>query len=151
FFHVAVAAYLAALALDEIDFRDLLGRIAERRFHLIAMSLGDGLACADKEGRITVWNRGAAAIFGYEAAEMVGKPLDRIAASRLSILDLPREKLQTPGGTMMELEGRRKNGDVFALEACFSAWQGSDGLQFGAILRDVSAKKRELEHIRYLA
>ena len=30
---VAIAAYLAALALDEIDFRGLLERIAEKRFH----------------------------------------------------------------------------------------------------------------------
>jgi len=41
--HTATAAYLAAIALDEIDFRDLLGRIAENRFQRIAMSLGDGL------------------------------------------------------------------------------------------------------------
>jgi hypothetical protein len=42
-FHTAFAAYLVATALDEIDFRDLLGLIAERRFQRIAMSLGDGL------------------------------------------------------------------------------------------------------------
>jgi diguanylate cyclase (GGDEF)-like protein/PAS domain S-box-containing protein len=150
-YHVAVAAYLAALTLDEIDFRDLLGRIAERRFQLIAMSLGDGLVCADRNGRITVWNRGAAAIFGYEAREMIGGPLDEISAVPFSILGLPREALQIPGGKVMELEGRRKSGETFALEACFSAWQGSDGIQFGAILRDISLKKRELERIRYLA
>jgi diguanylate cyclase (GGDEF)-like protein/PAS domain S-box-containing protein len=150
-YHVAVIAYLAALTLDEIDFRGLLGRIAERRFQLIAMSLGDGLACADRNGRITVWNRGAAAIFGYEAGEMIGEPLDRISAAPFSILGLPREALQISGGKVMELVGRRKNGEAFALEACFSAWQGSDGIQFGAILRDISLKKRELERIRYLA
>ena len=57
-YHVAIAAYLAVMALDEIDFRDLLGRVAEKRFHRIAMSLGDGLVCADQHGRITVWNPG---------------------------------------------------------------------------------------------
>jgi predicted signal transduction protein with EAL and GGDEF domain len=41
--HIATIAYLTAIALDEIDFRILLGRIAESRFHRIAMSLGDGL------------------------------------------------------------------------------------------------------------
>ena len=43
-----IAAYLAAVALDEIDFRKLLGRIADRRFQRIAMSLGDGLVCTDR-------------------------------------------------------------------------------------------------------
>ena len=42
FFHAAVAAYLVATALDEIDIRELLGRIAERRFQQVAMSIGDG-------------------------------------------------------------------------------------------------------------
>ena len=78
--HLAIAAYLAAIALDEIDFRSLLGGIAERRFQRIAMSLGDGLVCADHNGLITVWNPGAVAIFGYQPADMIGQPLDRICA-----------------------------------------------------------------------
>jgi PAS domain-containing protein len=72
--HCAVIAYLAAMALDEIDFHSLLGGIAEKRFQKIAMSLGDGLVCIDHRGLITVWNPGAAAIFGYRADEMLGHP-----------------------------------------------------------------------------
>jgi GGDEF domain-containing protein len=51
----------------------------------------------------------------------------------------------------MEFSGRRKNGEVFPVEACFSGWQGTDGFQYGAILRDISVRKREAERIRYLA
>ena len=40
---------------------------------------------------------------------------------------------------------------VFPVEASFSGWQGTDGFQFGAILRDISVRKREAERIRYLA
>ena len=151
-FHIAAAAYLAAIVLEEIDIRDLLGRIAERRFQLIATSFGDGLVCADETGAITVWNRGATAIFGYQPEEMIGQPLDRISAKpNFSIHDLPPEVLQVPGGKVMELEGRRKNGDVFPLEACFSGWQGVDRFQYGAVLRDISVRKQELQRIRYLA
>ena len=157
--HVAIAAYLAAMALDEIDFRGLLGRIAEKRFQRIAMSLGDGLVCADQNGLITVWNPGAVAIFGYQPEEMIGQPLDRICAADdgagkrapFSILELPLGALQAPGGKVMELEGRRKNGETFPLEACFSEWQGVDGFQYGAVMRDISVRKREAERIRYLA
>ncbi len=157
--HLAIAAYLTAIALDEIDFRDLLSRIAERRFLRIAMSLGDGLACADQNGLITVWNPGATAIFGYEPEEMIGQPFDRICTTgdcasrhdRFSIVDLPQPILQLPGGKIMELEGHRKNGEVFPLEACFSGWQATNGFHYGAILRDISVRKREAERIRYLA
>jgi diguanylate cyclase (GGDEF)-like protein/PAS domain S-box-containing protein len=153
--HVAILAYLVTMALDEIDFRSLLGGIAERRFQRIAMSLGDGLACADRNGRITVWNPGAAAIFGYGREEMLGQPFDTICTrdgdAPFSILDLPHDALQVPGGKVMELGGCRKNGETFPLEACFSEWQGTDGIQYGAILRDISVRKREAEKIRYLA
>ncbi len=45
--HVAVAGYLIVIALDEIDLRGMVSRIAQRRFERIAMALGDGLVCAD--------------------------------------------------------------------------------------------------------
>ncbi len=158
FWHVAIAAYLAAIALDEIDILGLFSRIAENRFQRIAMSLGDGLVCADQNGLITVWNPVAAAIFGCAREDMIGRPIDRIysAGERagtvpFSILDLPHEALQLSGGKVMELNGRRENGEAFPLEACFFGWQGADGFQYGAVLRDISLRKREAERIRYLA
>ena len=52
---------------------------------------------------------------------------------------------------MLECDGRRKNGEIFSLEACFSGWDGPKGIQYGASLRDISARKREAEKVRYLA
>ena len=156
-FLTAIAVYMAAIALDEIDFRDFLGRIAENRFQRIAMSLGDGLVCTDENQLVTVWNPGAEAIFGYSPAEMIGRKLDTIcagpaeAALRAFSIDDAHHRLQLPGGAVMEFDGRRKNGEVFPVEACFSGWQGADGFQHGAILRDISIRKREAERIRYLA
>jgi diguanylate cyclase (GGDEF)-like protein/PAS domain S-box-containing protein len=158
-FHAVVLAYLVAIALDEIDFRSLLGGIAEKRFQRIAMSLGDGLLCADRNGLITVWNPRAEAIFGYKREEIIGQPLSKLYApadgatnaAPDSILELPHGALQAPGGEVIEIEGLRKNGETFPLEACFSEWQGVDGVQYGAVLRDISVRKREAERIRYLA
>jgi diguanylate cyclase (GGDEF)-like protein/PAS domain S-box-containing protein len=156
--HIAIIAYLTAIALDEIDFRRLLGRIAESRFHRMAMSLGDGLVCTDEEHRITVWNPGASAIFGYMPAEIIGRPFETLCAlpadgsARPSMHDAARQALLVPGGAVVvEFEGRRKNGETFPVEASFSGWQGTDGFQYGAILRDISVRKREAERIRYLA
>lgn len=157
-FHIAIIAYLTAIALDEIDFRGLLGRIAESRFHRIAMSLGDGLVCTDEDHRITVWNPGASVIFGYMPAEIIGRPFDTLCAvptdgdARPSMRDAARQALLVPGGAVVvEFEGRRKNGETFPVEASFSGWQGTDGFQYGAILRDISVRKREVERVRYLA
>lgn len=154
----AIAVYVAAIALDEIDFRDLLGSIAENRFQRIAMSLGDGLVCTDSDHRITVWNPGAVAIFGYEPAEMIGRPFELICAvpakatpGSTPTFEAARARSQQPGGVVMEFEGLRSNGEVFPVEACFSGWQGTVGFQYGVILRDISVRKREAERIKYLA
>ena len=157
-FHTAIVVYLGAIALDEIDFRDLLGRIAENRFQRIAMSLGDGLVCLDSSFLVTVWNPGAVAIFGYQPEEMIGKPFDTIRATgdnvgsdSFSVRHAIHPRLHQAGGMVMEFEGRRKSGEVFPVEACFSGWQGTDGIQYGAIMRDISVRKREAERIRHLA
>ena len=158
--HVAIAAYLAALALDEIDFRGLLSGIAERRFQRIAMSLSDGLVCTDQRGLITVWNPGAEAIFGHRSTDMLGQPLHRICSQSGATVPFAIQELrfgaqeaggQEVGGQVLELEGRRKNGEVFPLEASFSKWEGVDGHQYGAVMRDISDRKREAERVRYLA
>ncbi|KRR19123.1 EAL domain-containing protein [Bradyrhizobium retamae] len=153
-FHIAIIVYVAAIALDEIDIRDLLGRVAESRFQRVAMSLGDGLICTDSNYLITVWNPGATAIFGYLPEEMIGRPFDGICArdealatSAFSI----KNAAHLAAGSVVEFDGRRSNGEVFPVEASFSGWQGTDGLQFGAILRDISVRKREAERVRYLA
>ncbi len=117
-YHLASLCYLVALAIHEIDFRGWLGRIAEQRFQRIAMSLGDGLVCADKNGLITVWNPGAEAIFGYDRDAMIGQPFDRLIANeegeQFSLTSFEAMDLRQPGGKMMELDGRRENGEVFS-------------------------------------
>jgi diguanylate cyclase (GGDEF)-like protein/PAS domain S-box-containing protein len=157
--HTVLVGYLAAIALDEIDFRGLLTRIAEKRFQRITMALGDGLVCADPGFAITMWNPSAEAIFGYRAEEVIGRPFDLVCARRgdgsvvapFAISDLTPAMVGIPGGQLMEFEGRRKNGEIFPLEACFSGWQGTDGFHYGAVLRDISVRKREADRIRYMA
>ncbi|CCE08090.1 Diguanylate cyclase/phosphodiesterase with PAS/PAC and Chase sensor(S) [Bradyrhizobium sp. STM 3843] len=154
---LAILAYLATIALDEIDFRGLLRRVAENRFQRIAMSLSDGLVCTDADGLITLWNPGAAAIFGYQADQIIGQPFRTLcvdpddAEALFAIRDAAWVAKLAPGGSVIEFDGRRNDGEVFRVEASVSAWQGADGLQYGAILRDVSLRNREAERIRYLA
>jgi diguanylate cyclase (GGDEF)-like protein/PAS domain S-box-containing protein len=152
--HLVAAAYLAAGALHEIDLRGWLGRIAERRFQRVAMSVGDGLACTDKNGLVTFWNPASAAMFGYTAAEMIGTPLDRVLLQPdpgAPGPSLDRGLLHLAGGNIVELQGLRKNGQAFPMEAHFFGWEGAKGIEYGALLRDISVRKREAERIQYLA
>lgn len=156
--HIAVAGYLLAMAVDEIDLRGLLRGAEERRFQQIAMSLGDGLVCTDQAGLIKVWNPAATAMFGYSAPEMLGQPLGSICTTSgaepgrpFSVPVALSAALQGPHGKVVELTGRRKTGETFPLEACLSAWRGIDGFQYGAAMRDIAARKHEAERMRHLA
>ena len=65
--HIVAIAYLAAIALDEIDFPKITRTHRLKAFQCIAMSLGDGLICTDSNGLVTVSIRSARAMFGLEA------------------------------------------------------------------------------------
>jgi len=52
---------------------------------------------------------------------------------------------------LVELTGRRKTGETFPLEACLSSWRGVDGFQYGAAMRDISARKHGADRMRHLA
>jgi diguanylate cyclase (GGDEF)-like protein/PAS domain S-box-containing protein len=151
--HVTIIGYVAAGAAYEIDLRGWLGRIAERRFQRVAMSVGDGLACVNREGFVTFWNPAAESMFGYGAVEMRGKPLQDVLAKSAhphGAFQFNPDMLLT-GGEVVELEGRRKDGQTFPIEARLFGWEGAKGIEYGALLRDVSVRKRETERIKYLA
>jgi len=149
--HIAIVAYVIATVIDEIDLRALLSRIAENRFHRIAVSLGDGLVCTDKDFTITVWNPSAAAMFGYTADEMIGQPFSRICAISESLPFLVHDPDGQRASKVSEFDGIRRDGEIFPVEGNFAAWQGTDGIQHGAVLRDISLRKRAEEKVRFLA
>jgi diguanylate cyclase (GGDEF)-like protein/PAS domain S-box-containing protein len=151
-FNTAIAAYLAAVALDEIDFKSLIGKIAERRFERVTLSLGEGLACVDGDGKIDFWNPAAEKIFGYQASDLIGKNLLAVCPSLSDAVgQFSCEGLRSDGGKTIEIDCARKNGALFPLEVCISAWEGARGRHLGLIMRDISQRKRETERIRYLA
>ena len=52
-------------------------------YRAIVEQAPDAIIVADRDGSIQVWNRGAEIVFGYAAAEVLGKSLDVIIPERL--------------------------------------------------------------------
>jgi PAS domain S-box-containing protein len=130
---------------------------AESR-HLAAIieNSDDAILSKDLNGIITSWNEGGRRIFGYTAAEALGKPVSMLApVERMdemrNILDRVRrgERVE-PYDTVR----RRKDGQAIHLSITVSPIRNSAGEIAGAseIARDISGRKRaEEERARLLA
>jgi len=62
------------LLLVEIEFRNE-GQLALGQLASVVETSEDAIITKDLDGIITSWNKGAVRIFGYEASEMIGKPI----------------------------------------------------------------------------
>ncbi|HTR99125.1 MAG TPA: PAS domain S-box protein, partial [Bacteroidota bacterium] len=137
-------------ALQDITDR----KAAERELRLMAQSVAsarDCIAITDLEHRILYVNAAVAAVYGYPAAELLGKeifilssPADTPAATA-GRLD---ETLK--GGWHGEILNRRKDGSEFPVEIWTSVVRDEFGIP-GAVLyvaRDISERKAAEERIR---
>jgi PAS domain S-box-containing protein len=118
----------------------------------IVESSDDAIVSKTLEGRILSWNRGAARIFGYEAAEVIGKPITIIippelhAEERQILEKIGRgERIDHFDTTRVAKDGRR-----IAISLTVSPIRDPAGVIIGAskIARDISDRKRAEEALR---
>ena len=129
---------------------------SERRYRQLTESTQDAIIVADQEGRITLFNPAAQQMFGYESAEILGRPLTTLMAEEFQILHqrgfqryLATRQPRVIGRGAKELQGRRKDGSDFPLELALSVVSlgspGPDGkehVQFLGALRDLTERHR---------
>lgn len=109
----------------------------------------DPIISVDESQRINQFNKGAEKVFGYQADEVIGQPLDLLLPKRA--ISVHRQHVKEFGtsrsiarmmGDRSEVFGRRKDGTEFPAEASISQLQLGDKKVFTAILRDSSDRKR---------
>jgi PAS domain S-box-containing protein len=111
----------------------------------IVDSSDDAIVSKTLEGRILSWNRGATRIFGYEAHEVIGKPITIIVPPELHAEERQiLEKLRR-GERIDHFDTERiaKDGRRLAISLTVSPLRGADGSVIGAskVARDVSERK----------
>lgn len=129
-------------------------RASEARFRSVVQSANDAIILADHHGDIITWNQGAEAIFGYGAAEVIGKPLTMLMPERYrQAHERGMERLRTTRrpqlmGKTLEFHGLRKDGTEFPIEISIAMWE-SGGSQFcSGIIRDITERKQATEQLQ---
>ncbi len=108
----------------------------------------DAIIFADREGIIRLWNTGAAEMFGYAAAEALGRSLDLIIPENLRVRhNEGYQRVMATGASkyakdLLAVPGLTKDGGRLSLEFTITLVQSESGQILGAaaIIRDVTAR-----------
>jgi PAS domain S-box-containing protein len=118
----------------------------------------DAIICMDAFQRITFFNKGAEAIFGWTSAEIVGQRIETLIPERYQanharqVAEFGRSGVKARRmGERREIAGVRKSGEEFPAEAAISQVRQGDDVVFTVALRDVTVRKRFEQRQQFLA
>ena len=134
-------------ACDDVAVPDtVLG--GEGTFRSLLEAAPDAMVIVDEGGTIRIVNSQTERLFGWDRAELLGKPVevlipdrfrDSHAAHRQAYAHAPRTRNM---GTGLELYGRRKDGSEFPVEVSLSPLVTPTGRLVTAAVRDITDRKR---------
>ena len=104
-----------------------------------------GITILDTEGKVTLWNRAAERIFGWRAAEVIGRPLPTIPPEMAEQHRALREQvLQDRAFTDLEVIRRRKDGTPVCISLSTAPLRDAQGRITGilGIMADISDRKQ---------
>jgi PAS domain S-box-containing protein len=128
-------------------------RASEERLRLLVENVRDyAIFMLDESGIVRSWNQGARAINGYEADEIIGRPLSTFYTPQDREARKPDAELEAArmfGRVENEGWRLRKDGTVFWVNAVVSAIRSPQGklIGFAKVTRDMTERRRleELE------
>jgi PAS domain S-box-containing protein len=124
---------------------------------VLVSSMADAVIYADAEGLIRFWNKGAERIFGFDAAEALGRSLDIIIPESLRGRHwVGYEKTMRTGetrygaGDLLAVPALRRDGARLSVEFTILPFHDDAGRMIGiaAVMRDVTARFEEMKALR---
>jgi len=149
---------LARLASDKLELRRLeaANEVRPSRFEAIAATSPNAVICFDRGQNITASNAAAQAMFGFSAEEMLGRELYRLMPKEEHIRVRAAIGRVLGGGAPPSNDentftGLRRDGSRFDAELTWSQWQEKGEPHFGAVVRDVTDRRRHEDELYRLA
>lgn len=116
----------------------------------------DGIVLIDHTGRIEVFNRAAENLFGFTAAEVVGRNVSMLMQERDAALhdahlrEYLRTRIPKIIGRGREVTAQRKDGTTFPAFLSVGVVAGSDPVRFVGSVQDLSARRSAEEETHRL-
>lgn len=144
---------LTALAILGVALLDVLLAQSRERMNAVLNTAAEGIIVIDKRGIIESFNQMAEQIFGYTAAEAIGRNIRMLMPSPYrEEHDGYLERYHSSGeqhiiGRRREVAGLRQNGETFPLEVAVAETDLGTRRIFTGVVRDITRKKRNEESI----
>ncbi len=143
--------FLAVVTLSDITERNR--EEARLAFHAGVMeSMRDAVIATDSEFRITAWNQAAVDLYGWTAAEAIGRNSREILRSAMSPEEVANliAMLAANGSATRETAQRRRDGSTVQVESKLVAMTDGGGIITGYIAanRDITDRKHAEEALR---
>jgi two-component system sensor kinase FixL len=123
-------------------------KLNEARWQAVLHTARDAIVGIDAQANVSLFNHAAESIFGYAAAEVLGRnvsilmpPPYRDEHDRY-IENYRRTGVAKAIGRIRQVEAVRKNGETFPIELSVSEARVGDSVLYTAIIRDVSDRVR---------
>lgn len=126
-------------------------RLSEEKFRSIVETAHEGIAVADAQDNLVYTNQRLLDIFGYRAAEMLGRlPLDFIPEDERDKARLMFNDGKKGGKETQEFRSFRKDGSRLWVSVAHSGIFAKDGAYLGAVglVSDVTARKDAEEDLK---
>lgn len=126
------------------------------KFVAILESAPDAIVIVNKEGNIILVNRQTEEMFGYNRDELIGKKVEVLVPVELKHKHPSHRKeffenhSVRPMGSGLDLQAKRKDGSLFAVEISLSPMDSYEGMLVSASIRDITERKiseRELKKL----
>ncbi len=144
-----------SLDLSELKRAEQALHESEERMRAIASSAQDAIIMLDEAGLVTYWNAAAERIFGWSAAEMMGRNLHNAlvpekyhAEHRAAFAEFQRSGTGGAVGNTLEMTALRKDGSEFPVEISLAAARLGGGWHSVGIIRDITRRRRMEEELR---
>ncbi len=128
-----------------------------KRLNSILDTAVDAIVVTDDQGHIETFNRSAEAMFGYSAAQVIGRSIETLMTDegardhqkKLAKALASRQPQTT--GSASEIAGRRQDGSIFPAEISLSLCNLDDRRLFTAIFRDVTERRNFEDYLAHSA
>ena len=134
---------------------DIARRSSDLKFSGIVSSAMDAIVSVDESQHVVLFNSAAEKMFGYAAAEMIGKSIDTLIPEQYR--PAHSEHVRAFGetgvtsramGRLGAIYGRRSDGTQFPIEASISQINTNGERTYTVIMRDITERRRAEEALR---